>query len=33
MLDPSRIAAIADELVAADRDRTIVPLLTARNPG
>ena len=33
MLDPSRIAAIADELVAADRDRTTVPLLTARNPG
>jgi len=33
VLDPSRIAAIADELVAADRDRTIVPLLTARNPG
>jgi 2-oxo-hept-3-ene-1,7-dioate hydratase len=33
VLDPSRIAAIADELVAADRDRTTVPLLTARNPG
>jgi 2-oxo-hept-3-ene-1,7-dioate hydratase len=33
VLDPSRIAAIAGELVAADRDRTIVPLLTARNPG
>ena len=33
MLDPSQIAAIADELVAADRDRTTVPLLTARNPG
>ncbi|MDQ0895311.1 2-keto-4-pentenoate hydratase [Agromyces ramosus] len=33
MLDPSRIAEIADELVAADRDRTIVPLLTVRNPG
>lgn len=32
MLDPSRIAEIADELAAADRDRTIVPLLTARNP-
>ncbi|GAA1750278.1 2-oxo-hept-4-ene-1,7-dioate hydratase [Agromyces humatus] len=32
MLDPSRISAIADELAAADRDRTIVPLLTARNP-
>jgi 2-oxo-hept-3-ene-1,7-dioate hydratase len=33
VLDPSQIAAIADELVAADRDRTTVPLLTARNPG
>ncbi|MGI9821732.1 2-oxo-hept-4-ene-1,7-dioate hydratase [Agromyces sp. Marseille-Q5079] len=33
MLDPSRIEAIADELVAADRDRTVVPLLTARDPG
>lgn len=33
MLDPSDIAAIADELVAADRARTTVPLLTARNPG
>lgn len=33
MLDPSQIAAIADELVAADRDRTTVPLLTARHPG
>lgn len=33
MLDPSRIAEIADELVTADRDRTVVPLLTARNPG
>ncbi|PWC05832.1 2-oxo-hept-4-ene-1,7-dioate hydratase [Agromyces badenianii] len=32
MLDPSRIAEIADELVAADRDRSIVPLLTARHP-
>ncbi|MEI5584979.1 MULTISPECIES: 2-oxo-hept-4-ene-1,7-dioate hydratase [unclassified Agromyces] len=32
MLDPSRIAEIADELAAADRDRSIVPLLTARNP-
>ena len=32
MLDPARIAEIADELAAADRDRTIVPLLTARNP-
>jgi 2-oxo-hept-3-ene-1,7-dioate hydratase len=33
VLDPSRIRAIADELFAADRDRTTVPLLTARNPG
>lgn len=33
MLDPSQIAAIADELAAADRDRTVVPLLTARHPG
>ncbi|RZS68008.1 2-oxohept-3-enedioate hydratase [Agromyces ramosus] len=33
MLDPSRIAAIADELADADRARTTVPLLTARNPG
>jgi 2-oxo-hept-3-ene-1,7-dioate hydratase len=33
VLDPSRIAAIADELVEADRNRTTVPLLTARNPG
>ena len=32
VLDPSRIAAIADELAAAERDRTTVPLLTARNP-
>lgn len=32
MLDPARIAEIADELAAADRERTIVPLLTARNP-
>ena len=32
MLDPSRISAIADELAAAERDRTTVPLLTARNP-
>jgi len=31
--DPSRIREIADELFAADRDRTTVPLLTARNPG
>ena len=33
MLDPSRIAAIADELADADRARTTIPLLTARNPG
>ncbi|WP_127792831.1 2-oxo-hept-4-ene-1,7-dioate hydratase [Agromyces sp. LHK192] len=33
MLETSRISAIADELFAADRDRTTVPLLTARNPG
>ena len=33
MLDPSQISAIADELVAADRERTTVPLLTGRNPG
>ncbi|MFF2369962.1 2-oxo-hept-4-ene-1,7-dioate hydratase [Agromyces sp. NPDC058110] len=33
MLDQPQIDAIADELVAADRDRTTVPLLTARHPG
>lgn len=33
MLDQTVIDAIADELVAADRDRTTVPLLTARHPG
>ncbi|GAA1519118.1 2-oxo-hept-3-ene-1,7-dioate hydratase [Agromyces terreus] len=33
MLDQHQIDAIADELVAADRDRTTVPLLTARHPG
>ncbi|GAA1819660.1 2-oxo-hept-4-ene-1,7-dioate hydratase [Agromyces neolithicus] len=33
MLDPSRISAIAEELATAERDRTTVPLLTARNPG
>ncbi|MFE6963910.1 2-oxo-hept-4-ene-1,7-dioate hydratase [Agromyces sp. NPDC057679] len=33
MLDQPAIDAIADELVAADRDRTTVPLLTARHPG
>ena len=32
MLEQTRIAEIADELVAADRDRSIVPRLTARNP-
>lgn len=32
MLDTSTIAAIADELAAAERDRTTVPLLTARYP-
>lgn len=32
MLDQSRVAEIADELFAADRDRTTVPLLTARDP-
>jgi 2-oxo-hept-3-ene-1,7-dioate hydratase len=33
VLDPERIEEIADELLQADRDRTTVPLLTARNPG
>jgi 2-oxo-hept-3-ene-1,7-dioate hydratase len=33
VLDPSDIAAIADELADADRTRTTVPLLTARHPG
>ncbi len=33
MLDPSDIAAIARELADADRNRTVVPLLTARHPG
>lgn len=33
MLDPQRIEEIADELLQADRDRTTVPLLTARYPG
>jgi 2-oxo-hept-3-ene-1,7-dioate hydratase len=32
VLDPSRISAIAEELAVAERDRTTVPLLTARNP-
>ncbi len=33
MLDESRVTGIADELDAARRERTLVPLLTARNPG
>jgi 2-oxo-hept-3-ene-1,7-dioate hydratase len=33
MLPPETIAAIADELAAAERDRTTVPLLSARHPG
>src|SRR4051812_19488195 len=33
MLNPHRIEAIVDELLEADRSRTTVPLLTARNPG
>ncbi|HWI30162.1 MAG TPA: 2-oxo-hepta-3-ene-1,7-dioic acid hydratase [Microbacterium sp.] len=33
MLDEGTIAAIADELAAAERDRKTVPLLTARYPG
>lgn len=33
MLDAITVAAIADELAAAERDRTTVPLLTARHPG
>ncbi|WP_432491529.1 2-oxo-hept-4-ene-1,7-dioate hydratase [Kineococcus auxinigenes] len=33
MLPPETITAIADELAAAERDRTTVPLLTARHPG
>src|SRR5690606_17971034 len=32
-LDNETITAIADELAAAERDRTTVPLLTARYPG
>lgn len=32
MLDRSHIEAIADELAAAERDRTTVPLITARHP-
>ncbi|MEJ3405207.1 2-oxo-hepta-3-ene-1,7-dioic acid hydratase [Rathayibacter sp. YIM 133350] len=33
MLDAATITAIADELAAAERERTTVPLLTARYPG
>jgi 2-oxo-hept-3-ene-1,7-dioate hydratase len=33
LLNSQSIAAIADELAAAERDRTTVPLLTARYPG
>lgn len=33
MLPPETIAAIADELAAAERERTVVPLLTARHEG
>jgi 2-oxo-hept-3-ene-1,7-dioate hydratase len=33
VLDQSTIEAIADELIAADRDRAVVPRLTARHPG
>ncbi len=33
ILPPEAVSAIADELAAAERDRTTVPLLTARHPG
>lgn len=33
LLPAETVAAIADELAAAERDRTTVPLLTARHPG
>src|SRR4051812_27279223 len=33
MLPAETITAIADELAGAERDRTTVPLLTARHPG
>ncbi|WP_431277398.1 2-oxo-hept-4-ene-1,7-dioate hydratase [Leifsonia poae] len=33
MLDPSTIQEIADELATAERERSTVPLLTARHPG
>ncbi|GGC06511.1 2-keto-4-pentenoate hydratase [Cellulomonas carbonis] len=32
-LPADEVAAVADELAAAERDRTTVPLLTARHPG
>ena len=32
-LDTETITAIADELAAAERDRTTIPLITRRNPG
>jgi len=31
-LDPARIEALADELLAAERERSVVPLLSARDP-
>jgi 2-oxo-hept-3-ene-1,7-dioate hydratase len=33
VLTPDHIEQIADELLAADRDRRVIPRLTARNPG
>jgi 2-oxo-hept-3-ene-1,7-dioate hydratase len=33
MLEPPAIEHIADQLLEADRSRSVVPLLTARNPG
>ncbi|WP_328531328.1 2-oxo-hepta-3-ene-1,7-dioic acid hydratase [Nocardioides sp. NBC_00368] len=33
MLEPAQIEHIADELLAADRGRSVVPLLTAHHPG
>lgn len=33
MLTPETVVAVADELAAAERERTTVPLLTARHPG
>ncbi|MEV0969983.1 2-oxo-hept-4-ene-1,7-dioate hydratase [Microtetraspora glauca] len=33
MLQQEQIEQIADELLAADRERSVVPLLSARNPG